>query len=374
MHLFNQYAVPRRVAFLLMALLMALSACTAVPPATDTLPSSDSSAEDPTWAPTDGVTTPSEGDNGVLTLPTETAPSEPEPVPPLAEPDPAADYGKLVITSYYAPGKVAGKAMVAAGYVELHNGSNTPVSLNGLSLYVSDQGGDFTEYRFAEGDVIPAEGFFLIRGADANGAHENALSVDSYDKTFKTLSPDPKSTRICLGLAGMTLPTDRPLSELAGLFSYVTSHPLDAADTYHYVDSGSVNKVIRKKADTHKTDYQSIHLGKASYTVLTQITPRTAEGRVNTAVESQIPEVIFSHPSGVYEKGFDLTLTAPEGYTVYYSINNTDPRLGVSMVYKTPLHLSDTTEMTWGELTAMSATFLGKAYDPLTATFPGRWR
>lgn len=348
-----------RAVLLLLSGLLILTACA------PTLPS------DPVTDAGEGSTHSPESSDGSLTLPPDATHKEPDPLPPLVAPDPAADLGALVITAYYAAGNVAGKAMAAASFVELHNGSNTPVSLNGLSLYVSDRGGDFTEYRFAEGDVIPAEGFFLIRGADANGAHEDALSVESYDKTFKSLSPDPKSTRICLGLAGMTLPADRPLGELAGLFSYVTSHPLDAADTYHYIDSGSVNKVIRKKADTHKTDYQSIHLGKASYTVLSQITPRTTEGRVNTAVNSQIDEVVFSHPSGVYAEGFDLTLTAPEGYTVYYSINNTDPRLGVSMAYKTPLHLSDTTDMAWGRLTALSATFLGGAYDPLAATFPG---
>ena len=255
--------------------------------------------------------------------------------------------------------------------MELHNGGNQPLPLAGLSLYVSNGGGVFNEYRFSAGDVIPADGFFLVRGANANGAHKDALSVEAYDTLFKSLSPDPKNTRICLGLAGADLPTDTPLADIPAVITYVSTHVLDEADPYGYVDSASVNKVIRKKADTRKTDYQSIHLGKASYTVLSQITPRTTEGRVNTAVESQIDEVVFSHPGGVYAEGFDLTLTAPEGYTVYYSINNTDPRLGVSMAYQTPLHLTDTTEMAWGTLITRTATFLGSAYDPLTATFPG---
>ena len=318
----------------------------------------------------EGSTAPASTD-GVLTLPPEAEPEDPEAMPPLVDLQEGIRYSALVITSYYATGKVAGKAMAAASFVELHNGADTPIPLAGLSLYVSDRGGDFTEYRFSEDDVIPAKGFFLVRGKDAGGAHADALSVEKYDTRFKTLSPDPDSTRIVLGKAGMTIPADRPLTALDKVFDYVTSHPLDADDTYHYIDSASVNKLIRRKADTKKTDYQSIHLGKASYTVLSQITPRTTEGRVNTAVESQIPEVVFSHPGGVYEEGFDLTLTAPEGYTVYYSINGTDPRLGVSMAYKTPLHLSDTTDMTWGKLTAMSATLLGSAYDPLAATFPG---
>ena len=342
----------------LLALLLALSGCTSG----GSFVGSDESTE--------SGTSPSTSD-GALTLPDTAAPDEPETIPPLMSLDPALDYGSLVITSYYAAGRVAGKAMANASYVEMYNGSSTPIPLAGLSLYVSDRGGDFTEYRFSAEDTIPPQGFFLVRGADANGRYEKALFVESYDKCFKTLSPDPDDTRILLGKAGLTLPTDQPLSEVKGLFSYVTSHPLDAADTYRYIDSASVNKVIRKKADTHKTDYQSIHLGKASYTVLSQITPRTTEGRVNRAVESRIDEVVFSHPGGVYAEGFDLTLTAPEGYTVYYSINNTDPRLGVSMTYKTPIHLSDTTEMVWGELTAKTSYYLGGAYDPLAATFPG---
>lgn len=352
--IFHIHGLSRGVAAL-MALVLMLTACTgAVSPIEDTSTGGEEGSTE-----------------GILLLPEETDSVETEPMPPLISPDPEAPLTSLVITSYYATGNVAGDALVAASYVELHNGSSRDISLGGLSLYVSDRGGSFTEYRFSEEDTIPAEGFFLVRGADANGAHEDALSVEQYDKMFKTLSPDAKSTRICLGFAGMTLPVDQPLCNVPCLLSYVTSHPLDAADTYNYIDSASVNKVIRKKADTHKTDYQSIHLGKASYTVLTQITPRTTAGRVNTAVESQIDEVVFSHPGGVYAEGFDLTMTAPEGYTIYYSINDTDPRLDVSAVYQSALHLKDTTEMAWGTLTARTATFLGTAYDPLTATFPG---
>ena len=347
---------PVRSAAWLLAMLMTLSACTG-----PLLPSGTEEESHPHSGTEDGL----------ITLPSDNAVDESDSIPPVLSLDPAAYYGALVITSYYATGRVAGKAMVDASYVELHNGGDQPISLAGLSLYVSDRGGDFTEYRFSAEDKIPANGFFLVRGGEANGISKDALTVESYDTCFKTLSPDPDSTRIVLTKAVLTLPTDQPLSETDGLFSYVTSHPLDAADTYHYIDSASVNKVIRKKADTHKTDYQSIHLGKASYTVLSQITPRTTQGRVNTEITSQIDEVVFSHAGGVYAEGFDLILTAPEGYTVYYSINDTDPRPGVSMTYKTPIHLTDTTEMAWGELTAKTSYYLGGAYDPLTATFPG---
>ena len=314
---------------------------------------------------------PSPETSGDLTLKQETATSVPQESIPLYGLREDVPYGALLITSYYATGNVAGDAMVEASYVELYNNSHTPIPLAGVALYVSNGEGAFSEYRFHEADVVPAEGYFLIRGRDANGRSEDALTVERYDRLFAALSPDPRNTRLVLAPAGMELPADKPLAEIAGPFAYVTSHPLDAADELHYVGNASADQVIRKKACTDKVDYQSINLKKASWTVLTQIRPRTAEGDVNREVNTRIDEVVFSHPGGVYEEGFDLSMTAPEGYTVYFTVNDTDPRATAPLRYTTPLHLTDTTEMAWGRLTAKSAVYMGGAYNPLAATFPG---
>ena len=344
-------------------LLQTVTACRPPSPGADPTASSDSTAS------LDHSTVGTAP--GILTLEPESAEREPESIPPVVALDPTADYTVLLINSYYAAGDVAGRALVSASYVELYNRGDTPISLSGLSLYVSDKGGEFAEYRFSPEAVIPAKGYFLVKGRQVSGFHEDALTLEHYDASFATLSPDPDSTRLVLAAAGREIPANMPMALVEKVFSYVTAHPLDAGDTYHYIDSASVNKVIRKKANTDKVDYQSIHLGRSSCTVLNQIRPRTSEGDVNRTVHTLIDEVVFSHPSGVYEEGFDLTLTAPEGYTVYYSVNSTDPRVRGSMIYKTPLHLVDTTEMAWGELTAKSSTLMGHAYDPLAATFPG---
>ena len=68
-------------------------------------------------------TAPSGGD-GFFTLSPGEGLTEPnaDPLPPLMDLDPAAPYAALVITAYYAAGNVAGKAMAAASFVELHNG------------------------------------------------------------------------------------------------------------------------------------------------------------------------------------------------------------------------------------------------------------
>ena len=211
---------PRRAVLLLLTLLLLLQPLTACRGRISEIPD----------GPQDTAADSSAGD-GLLTLSPETTPEEPDPLPPPVRLQEGIPYRSLVITSYYAAGKVAGKAMAAASFAELYNGSDTPIPLAGVSLYVSDRGGDFTEYRFSEGDMIHAKGFFLIRGKDANGAHENVLSVERYDTCFGSLSPDPDSTRILLGKAGMTIPTDVPLAELEQVFDYVTAHPLDADDT-----------------------------------------------------------------------------------------------------------------------------------------------
>ncbi len=342
-------------------LLSFLTACAPTPP-----------ADSPTTpASTDPVTLPGEVLTADPPIHPSGDPTPEEPEPPVTSPASRVVEDSFVITSYYATGNVAGDALVDASYVELYNSTEEALPLYGLSLYLSNGGESYTEYRFHEEDTVPPKGYFLIRGRDAVGLTPQALSVEQYDRRFATLTPHPKNTRIALAPAGESIPADKPLGEVKGVVAYVTSHPLDREDTYHFIDSGSASKVIRKKACTDKVDYQSINLEKASYTVLNAIRPKTAKGDVNTAVRTRIDEVVFSHPGGVYEEGFDLSMTAPEGYTVYFTVNDTDPRAFNPMRYTAPLHLTDTLEMSWGRLTTATIQCFGSAYIPLTATFPG---
>ena len=89
-----------RAVLLLLSGLLILAACA------PTLPS------DPVTDAGEGSTHSPESSDGSLTLPPDTPVTEPDPIPPLVAPDPTADLGALVITAYYAAGKVAGKAMV----------------------------------------------------------------------------------------------------------------------------------------------------------------------------------------------------------------------------------------------------------------------
>ncbi len=299
------------------------------------------------------------------------APAETLPPPGADALDPDTDYTALVITAYYATGNGVGEAMADASFVEIYNTSDTDLSLGGVSLYVSNRGGAFEEYPFYEADIVPAGGAFLVRGRDAAGESADALTVGQYDRLHATLSPDPKNTRLVLAAAERTLPADRPLADITDIFSAVSSHAMDAADVYRYIAKPSADELVRKKASTHKTDYQTVDLTDSSAAVLSLIRPRTSAGDVNTEVHPVRTEVIFSHPSGIYAEGFDLTLSAPEGYEIYYTVNNSDPRTTAPLRYYSALHLQDTTTMTLGRLTNTAGVCMGTNYDPLVSTFPG---
>ncbi len=366
----------RRLCFcstLLLAVCL-LAACSRGVPSAETTPTPPptESAEAADTAST-GVEAASEPLVEWITLSPVESESLPEtlPAPGADALTPNTDYSALLITAYYATGNDPDSAMTDASFVEIYNTSSAPISLAGVSLYVSNRGEAFTEYPFYEGDTIPPRGAFLVRGRESVGESADALSIDSYDRLHATLAPDPKQTRLILAAAERSLPPDKPLSEMDGIFSAVSSLAMDAEDIYRHIASPSDHELVRKKASTHKTDYQTVDLRRSSAAVLSLIRPRSTAGDVNTAVTPVSPEVLFSHPSGIYDEGFDLILTAPEGYEIYFTLNGTDPRDSSPSRYYSPLHLQDTTAMAWGEMTVNTNTFMGATYAPLRAEFPG---
>ncbi|MCQ2429454.1 MAG: CotH kinase family protein [Clostridia bacterium] len=325
---------------------------------------------------TDAPGTPS----GVVTLPeigTEADAAETEPVPTAADLDPAGGYGDLVITALYTPGAVVTDSLCSAPFIELHNNGVRDLSLAGAALYVCSGSGDYTAYPFSFGDSIPAGGHFLIRGAGIRTADEPVITLSAWDAEWDDLKLDPDRLRLVLAPIGWVGDPDMPLDLQTGLFTYASAHKLDDDDQFGSMKKAAADRLIRKKADTGFVDYQSLKLAECTTDVLLQIAPRTTQGPVNTTVRSRMAEVTFSAVGGVYEEGFDLTLSAPEGYTIYYTINQDDPRFGrtvlgaAPLVYNAPIHLHDTTSMAWGPLTKQAAKLMGSTYYPMASTFPG---
>lgn len=346
-------------------LLVLLAACTenTVPPTTGTAPPETAQVE----------TTPPEtvpAVTGPLSLaPTNTEPAD---VPTADALDPEADYHGLVITTVYSTGRIPHKALAEASFVELYNSTDKDITLAGTALYLADRNGSCTAHPFAYDHIIPAGGYFLVKGEAALGTYEPVFTLTHADATLP-IRPDEYGFRMVLAPVGTTLEPDRPLSEQADIFAYVSTAFIDQTDTYHYVGAPEPDRLIRKKAATDSVDYQRIDLTEASQSVLEQIRPKTALGDVNTEVKTIRDEVVFSVSGGIYAEDLTLTLTAPEGYTVYYTLDGKDPRDGQCLTYETPLTLTDTSCLAWGTLTKDLGIFMGTTYYPNTSSFPGAW-
>ena len=110
-------------------------------------------------------------------------------------------YEGLIITSVYSTGRIPGKALAEASFVELYNSTNEDIPLAGVALYLASKTGEYTSYPFGYKDVIPAKGYFLIKGDAAIGAYEKVFSLDSYDAVMP-IRPDVKKMSRPSQLAG----------------------------------------------------------------------------------------------------------------------------------------------------------------------------
>ncbi len=349
---------------LAVAVLLLLTACE-VETLPDT-PTSDTAAVAP-----EGTASPS-GDTENPS--SDTDPHETTPVPPPTADalDPEADYMGLVINTVYSVGRMPGKALAEASFVELYNNTDRDIPLAGAALYLAGKSGGYTAHPFSSDHVIPAKGYFPIKGDAAIGAYDTVFSLDHYDAAMP-IRPDEYGFRMAIAPVGMTLDETAPMAQIEGLFAYVTSVEADKADTYHHIGNPQPDRLIRKKATTHKVDYQRVKLDETSKSILEQIRPKTAQGDVNTSVTPVRAEVVFSKSGGIYQDTVSLTLTAPEGYTVYYTVDGNDPRDGGGEVYTQPLTLTDTTHLLWGPMMSQLGKVMGTTYYPTASTFPGAW-
>ncbi len=73
--------------------------------------------------------------------------------------------------------------------------------------------------------------------------------------------------------------------------------------------------------------------------------------------------VAFSHPAGYYDEDVSLELTAPAGYTVYYTLDGTDPRTSdTRLTYDGAISLGSSWVTGMGTLTKLVADYMGTGY------------
>lgn len=343
----------------LLALCLLLGACSG-----QTLPgegTTEQTTEQPTEQPTEQSTT-----QVPILVPDEDYPT-------ADDLDAEADYTKLIISSVYA-GSTSKSAPVKHSYVCLYNTGKAELSLEGLAVHFCGQDYVWREYAFPFGASIPAGGYYLMLGQQTGTQLQDpALSTDQADAIRPDMLLVADGIRLALAPVGTALENNTPIAGQSGVVDYVSAHVLDSGDARHAVSGASKSTLIRRDADSAYAPFDTVDLTKASFALLGQIRPHTSKGDVNTAVCSIVDEVVFSHISGFYDEEFSLTLTAPEGYTVYYTVNGADPRTTLATKYEAPIPMTDTTQMAWGELTQNNILAMGNTYAPNVLSQVGAW-
>ncbi|MBE6693597.1 MAG: hypothetical protein E7589_02390 [Ruminococcaceae bacterium] len=262
-----------------------------------------------------------------------------------------ADYKGVFISRVYGNG---GKSDAAAehSFVELYNSTGKTVSLFGLSLYCKSSGGDpFAQFPFPKDAKIAPGGYYLVRG-EAAKQYDNSfaiLSVNSYDAEWN-YSIDNNEYRLMLAPVGLVLPkTTDVLTHGKSISAIITIPDGEYHSSVYAVDNMSKNKVAVRTALEEYSGFHKINLAELSSTELVNNAPRCSRGIAeNARVTSRLTEVTFSMPAGIYTNNIKVTLTAPEGYTIYYTMNGEDPSTGTSRVkYTQPLNVRDGSETDW---------------------------
>ncbi len=335
--------LPMRWLICLLALLLTLSACGGggnIPADTVGETESASSSES------------TEGDTGG-----ETSPEQP---PEEKYPGDAAAYEGLMIAAVYGTGDKTDAAM-EAGFVQLYNAADHDISLDGASLYYKNGGKSAYKTFALPADVtVPAGGYYLIRTSTVPGydASMAVLGIEHYDTTWD-ISFDNKEIRLLLAPNGWLLDsTDDLITDGEDILDRAISSFV-ASTTYTNigcaVDDLSKNKIAVRTALTDYSGFHTVNLTRRATPELKQLATRTLDGRVNEVLSTRLDEVTFSHDAGVYSESFLLELSAPEGYTIYYTLDGSDPTSSTSIMsrkqYKGGLSMEDSSAMAWGSLT-----------------------
>lgn len=180
-------------------------------------------------------------------------------------------------------------------WIELYNPSEQTVSLSGYGL--SDKEGKPYKYTFPDNTSIGA-GERLIVFCDSlipeiPGQYTAAFGLSTSGETLTLTAPD-----------GTTSDT-------------VTFGIMETNVTYGRVPDGSEDFAVMR------------------------MTPG-APNEKNDVISVDVPEPVFSQTGGFYDSSFDLTITVPQGTTVYYTLDGSTPTTD-SDAYTSPISVSDPT-------------------------------
>ncbi|MBQ1537936.1 MAG: CotH kinase family protein [Ruminococcus sp.] len=162
-------------------------------------------------------------------------------------------------------------------FVELYNPTGSPISISGYGL--SDDAAVPMRYTLPADASVPAHGYYIIYCGvgTASGVQGASFGLSKSGET------------VVLSDAG-----------------------------------GNAVETVNVPALNDNTSYGRAPDGGDQFAVLTSLTPGSSNP-ADENVQTDIEEPDFSKESGFYSDNFDLTISAPKGCTVYYTLDGSDP-------------------------------------------------
>ncbi len=344
--------------------------------------------EEPTSEPTDSgdaseetTLRPDDGGDGVITRapiitlpPLEpdgsetTEPEETLPYDPSLHPGNADDYDGVMISAVYGTGKKNTDAAMEAGFVQLYNRSLYTVSLKGASLYYkSDGASPFDQFVFPEDATIAPGGYYLVK-CESVANYDKSMAVigmEHYDAEWDTTF-DNHEIRLLLAPSGWAIGRDENILLFDDAISvFVATEAYN--ESVYAVDGMSKNKIAVRTALKEYSGYHTVNIAERATGELQKVAPVASGNRVNPVIAPRINEVTFSQPAGVYDKAFNLSLTAKDGYKIYYTTDGSDPTVSGKQ-YTGAINLKDSSAMAWGPTIKEGNKYIGS---PASSTLPG---
>ena len=323
----------------------------------------ESTATDESETQTGGETEDTSASNETTTEKTEETTEE-----YTGQPYVYAEVGEVIITKVYGNDGSA-DAPIKASFIELYNTTNKYVSLGNHTLYYGE-GQSFSGLKFGEYTVIAPNSYLLIKCNEVkNYTGTELLRVENFDIEWN-VKIDNKEFELVLAPNDAKVTPGADFRTQNTISSYMVASLVYNVDVFEIHDL-SKNKVVVRNGKSASDGYSLVNVTKSSEYNLKKITPKSSSGE-NNYVKSNYVEVTFSREGGVYEKVFDLTLSAPEGYKIYYTLNGEDPsnimdRANVK-VYSDPVKIANTNAVKIGKVATQTGVLIGGVNSTSTRT------
>ncbi len=283
------------------------------------------------------------------------------------------DYRGLVISKVYGNGAKK-ESVTQYGFIELCNTTDKPINMDGLALYYyskTEGGADYSVFEFGSDTVIEAGAFYLIKCAGYKKSDTEVIKLTDRDAEWK-VTLDNKEICLILAGAGRELDVSAQPAEIEDTISYFCATEEFYFDSSYLIGDISKSKYAVRTALKEDSGWYDVNLTKVSSAKLEQIIPMCSKGPAGEIVSCPVNEVKFNYPAGIYEDAIDVTLTAADGYTVYYTTDGSDPSVSATRrIYTGALHLTDTTHLGPGATTSYVAGIMGQSYYPTALNLPG---